>query len=57
MAKIIEVREFGTTLWEVVIEWPNGHRYHRMKSKDKHPDELSAYLAVLKEIGEEQTSG
>jgi hypothetical protein len=54
MSKIIEVREFGTAMWEVVIEWPNGQRFHRMRSKKDCPDELSAYVTTLKELGEEQ---
>jgi hypothetical protein len=57
MAKIIEVREFGTDMWEILIEWPNGHRFHRFKAKKDHPDELSAYLSTLKELGEEQSGG
>lgn len=54
---ITEVREFGTTLWEVVLSYPNGRLFHRIKSKRDCPDELSAYTSTLKEIEEEQTNG
>ena len=55
--KITEVRAFGMDMWEVIIERPNGHRYHSIKSKRDHPDELSAYTAVLLDLEKEQTNG
>lgn len=52
--KITEVKAFGEDMWEVTIEWPNGHLYHSIKSKRDHPDELSAYTAVLLDLEKEQ---
>lgn len=56
---VIEVREWaGSGFWEARILLPNGHSRYRLVSKDKYPDELSAYMAVVRELEkEEQTDG
>jgi hypothetical protein len=54
---IAEVKEFGPDHWEVSLSWPNGHYFMRIKSRRDCPDELAVYMAVLKEIEEEQTYG
>ena len=43
--------------WQVSIREPNGHHHYRMLSKRDHPDQLSAYMAVAKELDKEQTNG
>jgi hypothetical protein len=43
--------------WEVVIRLHNGHRTYRLKSVEECPDELSAYMAVARELDKEQTNG
>lgn len=54
MKTVVEVREYDT-LWDVVIEDSNtGSRYYRIKSKREHPDALSAYLSVTKELDREK---
>lgn len=53
------VTTLGTEFfWEVVICYPNGHHHFVLKNKRDHPDELSAFMAVAKELEqEEQTNG
>ncbi len=51
---VTEVREFGEAMWEIILAWPNGYTFHRIKSKKDHPDELAAYTATLEEIEKEQ---
>lgn len=52
--EITEVRPFGHTMWEVILRYPNGHLFHRIKSKRDCPDELAAYTTTLQEIEDER---
>lgn len=56
-AEIVEMLGWGSH-WQVCIRQPNGHHYYRMMDRRKYPDELSAFMAVTKELDqEEQTNG
>ena len=52
---ITEVKEFGTTMWEVTLTYPTGRTFTRIKSKRDYPDELAAYTSPLQDIEEEHT--
>lgn len=55
--EVIGVRGW-TYHWQVMIRLPNGRRTYRLKIKEECPDELSAYMAVTRELEqEEQTNG
>ena len=56
--EVVEVRDTGGWFWDVVTRLPNGHHTYRFMGKDKYPDQLSAFMAVTKELDqEEQTNG
>lgn len=55
--EVVEVRDGSEYFWDVEIRMSDGTTSYRCKSKRNHPDQLSAYMAVTREIQEEQTNG